>query len=83
MSSLLGKIFGRKTPATPASPRFDALYARAASALEPGDRDCAIALDPRDTMAHCNRALLMQRSSVDWNEVLGRIGAGMREQLRE
>ena len=44
MSSLLGKILGRKTPATPASSRFDALSARAASALEARDFDRAISL---------------------------------------
>jgi tetratricopeptide (TPR) repeat protein len=62
MSSLLGKLFGRKAPAIPASAQVDALYARAADAVKSGDfrhaiqlYDEAIALYPANAEAYYKR----------------------------
>jgi Tfp pilus assembly protein PilF len=62
MPSLLGKLFGRKSPTTSASPLFDALCARAVDAAKSGDfrhaiqlYDEAIALNPANAEAYYKR----------------------------
>lgn len=62
MAPLLEKLFGRKPPASPASPRFDSLCAQAASAAEASDFDRsvnlydeAIALNPAHAEVYYRR----------------------------